>query len=396
MIINPEKIIPYYQPIIAADTRKIFSYEVLGRYIDDEGNVKSLGPIFADNLISDEKLIDIDHVVRRKAMEDFANNLSNELLFINLRLDWLVRYHKNPELAPTIVWAKELGIDFSRIVIEITEEEFNSDQHIFTAIIDYYKKLGCKIAIDDYGNRASDIDRLALVGPDIIKFDMLYVHKSEESGYYQEYLRALTSFAERVGIEVLYEGIENSNQLDICIGSKGRFFQGFYLGKPQPAIKNMQINEKGIVKAFDSPIARLRGKSQHMHNVQNTLDEKIKAFFDNKKQLLIADANHFVSALYAHLPNFVERIYICNELGKQVSCNFEKVSGRVYVVDYRNKNWLWRRYFQDAVKAFIAGRKSYVSGGYRDVTTKKKLYTYVFFANYRTFIFLDVSMEPAN
>lgn len=389
MKLEQDRLVPYFQPIIAADTRKIYSYEALGRYIDDDGNVKSLGPFFNDDNIPNEKILEIDHIIRKKALKHFAENAFEELLFVNLKLAWMVRFSGQPEKSPLMNWVKEFGIDPNKIVIEITEEELQADPLISTTAIDHYKNFGFKIAIDDYGNRASDLDRLAMVSPDMIKLDMHYIHQSEKSNYYKEYLHSLTSFAQCVGIEVLYEGVENNNQFDICIEARGRFFQGFHIGVPQKSIFEMQINNKVIKSAFQRPIIILQNNAKRLSLLQSNLDENVNKFLDRRKDFSNIEINSFVTGLCMHLPDYVVRACICNKYGRQISCNFEKHAKGSNMLDYRDKNWIWSRYFQEAANAFAAGRKSYISDVYRDVTSKKELHTYVFFLNEKNFIFLD-------
>ena len=128
-------------------------------------------------------------------MKKYAEEKRNEYLFINIRLAWLDNYINKPEELSALQWAHEFGISLDRIVIEITEEEFNIDEaHINVA--SYYKKAGCRIALDDYGKNDSNIDRIALLQPDIIKINMDYTHKSEKSHIYREYLKYLSRFAE--------------------------------------------------------------------------------------------------------------------------------------------------------------------------------------------------------
>jgi len=241
MKLSSDNIIAYFQPILSAETNSIYSYEVLGRYIDDDKTVKSLGPFFSDRNTSHEEALRVDRIVRRYAMKKYAEEKRNEYLFVNIRLAWLHNFINKPEELPTLQYAQEFGIDPSRIVIEITEEEFNiDDAHVYVS--SYYKKAGCRIALDDYGKNASNIDRLALLQPDIIKINIDYIHKSVESHIYREYLKFLSEFAKSVNIEVLYEGIEDKRQLDICMSSCGKLFQGFFIASPQAVMNNAIIN----------------------------------------------------------------------------------------------------------------------------------------------------------
>lgn len=391
MNLSTENIMPFFQPIIAIDTNEVYSYEVLGRYIDRDGTVKSMGPFFSDKNVPSEKALELDRIIRKKAMQRYAEEGRNEYLFINLRLKWIADFVDKPEKMPTILFAEEYGIDFSRLVIEITEEEFNDENEDFIKAIAFYKSIGCRIAIDDYGKGASHIDRLSALAPDIIKIDMSYVHRSEESYYYREYLKTISSFADHVGIEVLYEGIENLNQLDICVSSKGRYYQGFLLAKPQPCLKNAVINQSAFLKCFNGSITALHDKSERINERRNFWDAQINNFFEARPfDPDNADINAYFSLFCSELSECVKRVYICDRYGCQLSYNIEKRGETIEIIDYRNKNWSWRGYFQKAMIAFNSGMKSYLTSEYRDVVTKEKMYTYVRFIHSNMLLHIDV------
>jgi len=390
MNFSSDNIIAYFQPILCADSNEIYSFEVLGRYIDSDGTVKSLGPFFNDKNTTDEEALEVDRIVRRYALKKYAEEKRNEYLFINIRLAWLEKFKGRPEELPTVIWAQEFGIDPSRIVIEITEEEFNaSDAHI--DVLSYYKNIGFRVALDDYGKNASNIDRIALIQPDIIKIDIDYIHKSETSYHYREYLRSLTVFAEAVGIEVLNEGIETQRQLDICMSSKGRFYQGFLIARPQASMSNAVVNRNVFSDSMEEAYSILHKKIMHADLLKSYLDSKIGYFLiDNPFFYREDNINAYLSELCGELPEVI-RIYLCNMRGEQITPNFEWHSGNVTLCDYRGKNWAWRGFFSEALEAFVAGRKSCLSSAYRDFSEKTRVFTYFYALDDDIFLFADIN-----
>jgi EAL domain-containing protein (putative c-di-GMP-specific phosphodiesterase class I) len=393
MELLPENIIAYFQPILSIDTNSVYSYEVLGRYINDDGAVKSLGPFFSDENTTYEEALRVDRIVRRYAMNKYAEEKRNEYLFINIRLAWLDNFINEPEKMPTIQWAQEFDIDPDRIVIEITEEEFNaSDAHI--NVLTYYKKAGCRIALDDYGKNASNIDRIALIHPDIIKINIDYIHKSEGSYHYREYLKSLAIFAEAVGIEVLYEGIETQKQLDICMSSKGRYYQGYLIAYPQASMRDAVVNYHIFSASTENAYKILKKRIMHADLLKSYLDSKIGFYLiENPLFYEKEDVNSYLSELCGELPEVI-RIYLCNKQGEQITPNFELNSGDVMLCDFRGKNWAWRRFFHEALEAFMAGGKSCLSSAYRDFTTKKRVFTYFYALNADVFLFADINRMP--
>jgi EAL domain-containing protein (putative c-di-GMP-specific phosphodiesterase class I) len=113
MGILSKKVTSYFQPIIAVDTNEVYALEVLGRCIDDDGAVKSLGTFFSDRTVSSADMLKVDRIVREHALRQYAEEGKGQYLFINLRLEWIAKYADKLEELPTITWAKEFGVDLT-------------------------------------------------------------------------------------------------------------------------------------------------------------------------------------------------------------------------------------------------------------------------------------------
>jgi len=399
MNIAPEKVIAHFQPILSADSKTVYSYEILGRYIDEDGAAHSLGPFFNDLNTTNEEALEVDRLVRRYALKKYAEENRSEYLFVNIRLAWLTQYTDRPDLMLTLKWAEEFGIALEKLVIEITEEEFNASDAYIRAVL-HYKGVGCRIALDDYGKSASDIERLAEIKPDIIKINMEYIHSSEESYHYREYLRSIADFAESVGIEVLYEGIETQKQLDICMALKGRFYQGFLIARPQPSMNNAVVDSAVFSESIENLYTVLQDKITKTEALRKSLDTQIERFlaespFDSAKK----DYDKYLAKLGKELTN-VRLVYLCDSRGNQLTSNIilhpKKKSNGEQLAMYKNKNWVWRGYFYDALKSAATGEKSCVSSAYHDFSTKDKIRTYSYSINYDIFLFIDIEENYLN
>ena len=393
MNFTEDNVIAYFQPIFSAETNDIYAYEALGRYHDADGSVKSLGPFFTNPDTSSEEALRVDRIVRRYAMKKYAEEKRDEYLFINIRLVWLLPFVENPEEMMTLQLAKEFGIAPEKLVIEITEEDFNSNEEYLRAIV-HYKRAGCRIALDDYGKEASNIERLAKLQPDIIKINIDYIHNSEKSYHYREYLRAIAVFADAVGIEVLHEGVETERQLDICISSKGGFYQGFLLSVPQASMRDSIINTSVFSALIESAYTAIQTRVTDVESLKNSFDIYVERFlkenpFDYEK----INDDEYLGKLFRELPE-VTRIYLCSRKGVQISNNIERQSGDIVFHDYKNKNWSWRGYFHEIIKAFIRGRKSCLTNPYRDFATKEKICTYCYEVKDDVFLLADIIKKP--
>ncbi|MDR1829422.1 MAG: hypothetical protein LBQ76_01485, partial [Candidatus Fibromonas sp.] len=100
-----------------------------------------------------------------------------------------------------------------------------------------------------------------------------------------------------------------------------------------------------------------------------------------------------LTKLCSELPEVI-RIYLCDRHGNQISYNFEWISGKVVIFDYRGKNWSWRGFFHEAQEAIITGKNSCLSTAYRDFTTKKRVFTYFYAFGDDVFFFADINRVP--
>lgn len=386
-----KNLVPYFQPIISIDSGEIYGYEILGRYIKDSG-AESLGGFFSDKSVPCSEQLEVDRIIRSKGLEEFGeNSVDGQYIFINMRLDWLAEYSKNPEDMPTIKWAEKYGIDYKNIVIELLENDFNDSYEKYILPLSYYKSLGIRIAIDDYGAKSSSIQRIADVCPDIVKIDMALVHKSEQSYQYRNYLKHITNFCDNLGIEVVYEGIENKEQLLNCMNSQGRFYQGFLLSKPLPQIKDAFFSKNEFKSCSYKVIIDAQLSKDKSEKLKCALDEITDYCIAQKVFEFDRNAlDDFFVSLADGMPSYVQRIYLCNKYGFQISSNIEYGEESIELVDNFNKNWAWRGYFKNALRMITDSHPSFITKAYRDISTKEHIYTYARKLDSQTYLFADV------
>jgi EAL domain-containing protein (putative c-di-GMP-specific phosphodiesterase class I) len=127
-----------------------------------------------------------------------------------------------------------VGIDRSRVVCEVTEQKTGSQE----ALHDFVQALranGLKIAVDDYGAADSDIDRIKALRPEIVKFDAHWITHLMESGPGFGLLSAMVEIFTGRGIVTVFEGIEETWQLELAERSGASMVQGYVLARPEIA-----------------------------------------------------------------------------------------------------------------------------------------------------------------
>jgi EAL domain-containing protein (putative c-di-GMP-specific phosphodiesterase class I) len=143
----------------------------------------------------------------------------------------------------------ELGIERSRVVLELTERSLITDYDLFGRVVDHYRRQGYAIAIDDLGDGFAGLKMLAQIEPDYVKLARFLVADIDRAPVRQALVESIVSFCQRVGIEVIAEGIERQEELDYLTAVGIRLGQGYLLGRPAPQLVTAlshQLHEQGL------------------------------------------------------------------------------------------------------------------------------------------------------
>jgi diguanylate cyclase (GGDEF)-like protein/PAS domain S-box-containing protein len=124
------------------------------------------------------------------------------------------------------------GIDPSWLVLEVTETVMLADADVAVERLHALKQLGVWIAMDDFGTGYSSLSYLSRLPVDILKMDRSFL--SAEIGE-DGLAAAIMAIGERLGLEVVAEGVEHPEQIDALQSLGFGLGQGYYFGRPMPA-----------------------------------------------------------------------------------------------------------------------------------------------------------------
>jgi EAL domain-containing protein (putative c-di-GMP-specific phosphodiesterase class I) len=143
-------------------------------------------------------------------------NLSPDTLF-DPRLEGLLDAHADREL-----------------VVEVTEHAVVTDYPRLSAAIAALRARGCRLAVDDAGAGFASLRHVVRLAPELIKLDASLTQEIEHDPMRRALAASLVMFAHRTGSQLIVEGIERAEDLDVwhLLGADGA--QGFLLGRPGP------------------------------------------------------------------------------------------------------------------------------------------------------------------
>lgn len=212
-----------FQPIVDANAREVFSHEALIRGPSHEPACRILGQVSAD------RLLEFDQKARIEAI-GMAVRLG---IVSRLNLNFMPQsLHSRAAILTTLEAADRFHLPINRLVLEVTEGAVIDDQAQFAEVINEYRGLGLKVAIDDFGAGYSGLNLLTDFQPDQIKLDMKLVRGIEHHGPRQAIVHAIDQVCRDLGIDVIAEGVETVEEYAWLANEGVRLFQGYLFAKP--------------------------------------------------------------------------------------------------------------------------------------------------------------------
>ena len=124
------------------------------------------------------------------------------------------------------------GIDPRRITAEITESALLPDRESVAERLAMLRRAGLRIAVDDLGTGYSSLSYLTTLPLDMVKIDRGLVAHIVERERDQIVVKTLIRLARELGLEIVIEGVESSEQLALVKDWGCDFYQGFIGSKP--------------------------------------------------------------------------------------------------------------------------------------------------------------------
>ncbi len=128
----------------------------------------------------------------------------------------------------------ETGLKPSRLMLELTESTIASAGAGAEGELLAIKRLGVRIALDDFGSGYSSLEYLGRLPIDTLKIDRSLVEQVHLEPQRQEVLRAIAHIAEKLGLDTIVEGVEHEAQRDALMELGFRHAQGFLFSRPVP------------------------------------------------------------------------------------------------------------------------------------------------------------------
>lgn len=386
IIENPQKLKPAFQPVISASTHTVIGYEVIGRF-EENGKWLSLSDFFKDPDVPDDYKIDVDRTMLQQAVDKMLEVGSDGLLFISRNVTQLLS-NSGEDFLENLQGLERKGFPLKRIVLEVTEHDFDEDFDVLAHLLTYYKTYGIQVAVDHVGAKSSNIDRIRQLRPNILKINT-GISRNNNPDIFEDIIYSLSLLARRIGAKLAYEKIEDKNQLYFAWKHGGHFYQGSYLA--EPSFTPLSINQlpkalgNNVMEFVQREKSLIEGRFQFAAECEGKV-KRLLAKWQGPEQ-----SDLFIKSLLEPFNTESFRIYICGSDGRQVSSNFRKRSGKwESEVQAKGANWAFRPYFLENVVHMKTWQKGTLSDNYSDIETGETVRTFSYPLPGDYFLYIDI------
>ena len=222
----------YYQPKVEIETNRIVGCEALIRLHDEDGKV-----IPPDKFIpiaeSNGFIIPLGEWIINEAAEQIQKWEQSELGSIKVSINISgVQFHDTKLCS--VLETSIAKIDPKILDIELTESVLIDHSEERIELINRIKKYGVSFSMDDFGTGYSSLSYLKKIPFDTIKIDKSFIDDLDQAKE-REFVRLIIDIAKNLNLEVVAEGVETHEQLEILKGMGCDVYQGYLCSKPLPA-----------------------------------------------------------------------------------------------------------------------------------------------------------------
>ncbi|MDA8747375.1 EAL domain-containing protein [Litoreibacter sp.] len=225
-----------YQPVVRIDDASIVGFEALMRwthptlgFVSPDRFIQSAEAMGAISKLTDFALMEACAALRR--FKQLSGAPKALFASINISGDDICRTN----FADFLTHVVDLNeLDPSDIKLEVTETALIGDFEIADKNLKRLRGLGCGISVDDFGTGYSNLAYLKSLPLTTLKIDRAFAGDAHASSVSRGIVRMLVSLGKELGVDIIAEGLETIDDVEILQKLGCQYAQGYYFHKPMP------------------------------------------------------------------------------------------------------------------------------------------------------------------
>jgi EAL domain-containing protein (putative c-di-GMP-specific phosphodiesterase class I) len=221
-----------YQPVVDIRTLQVLGLEALARWEHPER-----GPVSPTVFVAAAERAGIVAELTRWVLKQALHDARGWDTGINVAINVSAAQLVDDEVVNDVGAALHVsGVPVDRLVLEVTETSAVVDLERARRTLSGLAELGATLALDDFGTGYSSLTHAHALPFDILKIDRSFVAASAEGDRQAvATIAAVCALAQRLGVDVVAEGVEDPAQLAELTGLGCGYAQGFGLARPMTA-----------------------------------------------------------------------------------------------------------------------------------------------------------------
>jgi diguanylate cyclase (GGDEF)-like protein len=230
--IDSQELMVYYQPIIdILNGDRLIGFEALVRW---QHPIRGIVSPMDFVPVSEETglIVALDSWVFHEACQQLVKWQAT-FPTLKMSINLSAQNIHNPNLLTDIdrILAKT-GLDGKSITLEITENILIADINQTIDLLSQIKVRNIQVSIDDFGTGYSSLNYIHRLPADYLKIDRSFVNQIQESSRNYQIVRTIIGLGNQIGLAIVAEGIETSEQLQILQDLGCQFGQGYLFSQP--------------------------------------------------------------------------------------------------------------------------------------------------------------------
>ncbi len=222
----------HYQPVVRVEDNMVIGFEALMRWDHPERGPVSPA-LFIPIAEESNLIIQLGEWALHRACREAAQMPKSITISVNVS----ALQFTDPTFPETVS-----GLEPERLELELTESVFMGDSESIDFTFRALKDLGVRLALDDFGTGYSSLSYLRSAPFDKLKVDKSFVDTCTQKDLNSaKIIAAIIGLSNALGMEVVVEGVETLDQLEVVKDMCARFIQGWIYSK---AIAIDQVNER--------------------------------------------------------------------------------------------------------------------------------------------------------
>jgi Amt family ammonium transporter len=228
--LNNRQFAMWYQPIYRLVNGKLEGFEALLRWRRSNGEIVGIRDLLE---VADDTGLSI--TLGRETMnavcgllQGWSGRMPQGDLTASINVTHRQFYH--PEMVSQLKRViAESGVNPARLLFEISENTLNENPDAAVAIMQRMVDCNVRLAIDNFGSSLAPMNHLVRLPVEVVKLAPKLTAAAASRGREQVLLESLIQFGHRLGVQVVAQGIETTEQLQALARMGCELGQGHFL-----------------------------------------------------------------------------------------------------------------------------------------------------------------------